>query len=106
MESAQPKPTTMSENARAAAKVVAAEQQKREGRKVLVVALADGYDGFKFRQEGERFYAWWPKDAKHPVDVTTGKRLERPSWQMEASEFDKLQRAAAKAASETGDVLE
>jgi hypothetical protein len=111
MESAA-KPTTMSENARAAAKLVAAEQQKRPGKKVAVVAIADGYDGFKVRTEGERFAAFWLQrpnpdfiadNKKRPkgYDPKTPEYLDeymKPSWQMEIAEYDKQQAQAAKEA--------
>src|SRR3954462_15745743 len=66
-------PVTMSENARQAAALIAKEQQQRPGKKVRVVAIKDGFDGFKVRREGERFIAWWPDDAKHPLDETDPK---------------------------------
>lgn len=107
------KPTTMSENARTAAKLVAVEQQKRPGKKVAVVAIADGYDGFKVRTEGERFAAHWDqcrnpefvadvKKRPKGYDPKTPEYLEgqyiKPSWQMEVAEYDKLQAQAATAA--------
>jgi hypothetical protein len=48
MESAA-KPTTMSENARAAAKLVAVEQQQAPGQEGRGRRHAEGYDGFKVR---------------------------------------------------------
>lgn len=77
-------PRTMSENARSAASLIAKDQQKRPGKKVRVVAIAEGFDGFKLRAEGERFVAWWP-DGMRP-----------PSWQQEEKEYDKAVKAASR----------
>lgn len=81
-------PRTMTESAREAARLIAKDQQKRAGKKVRVVATAEGFDGFKYREEGERFIAWWPDG------------LRQPSWQMEEKEYDKQAKADALAAEE------
>jgi hypothetical protein len=105
---------TMSENAREAARTIAKEQQQRPGKKVTVVAVEAGHDGFKVREEGERFTAWWfknPKfiedEKKRPTsyDPATPEFL-KPSWQEEVAAFERKQRKAVAAADAADDVLE
>lgn len=95
MSTAVQRPTTSAENARAAAKMIAKEQMKRPGKKVRVVAIEQGFDGFKMHEEGEEFIAWWPDGMKPP------------SWQVKKEEYVRRQRqevvADQKASSPFGD---
>lgn len=98
---------SMTENSRDAARLIARDQQKVAGKKVHVIAIADGFDGFKYREEGERFIAWWVEIPKgKDEDPKAPPRYKQPSWQMEQSEFDKKQKAAAKEEREGAEVGE
>jgi hypothetical protein len=104
---------SMSENAREAAKLIAKEQQKIPGKKVRVVAIKEGgFDGFKWREPGEQFIAWWPDylevdDVKDGVVVGKKKiKCRPPSWQQPVKEFEKEQKAAEQAELDADGVTE